>query len=122
MNARREVARRMSEAAAGLLGALDAEQRAVAGWPFPADDARRLWFYTPTDHGGLPLSAMRPAQQRLAMRFVATGLSRPAYVTVSTIIGLENALDETEGWTVEFERERGRDPGLYYLRIFGEPG
>ncbi len=73
MNARREVARRMSEAAAGLLDSLDAEQRALAGWPFPADDERRLWFYTPTDHGGLPLSAMRPAQQRRAMQLVGTG-------------------------------------------------
>ena len=24
--------------------------------------------------------------------------------------------------TVDFDRERGRDPGLYYLRVFGEPG
>jgi hypothetical protein len=65
---------------------------------------------------------MRPAQQRRAFQLVATGVSRPAYVTVATIIGLENVLDEVEGWTVEFERERGRDPGLYYLRVFGEPG
>jgi len=31
-------------------------------------------------------------------------------------------LDRAEGWTVDWGRERGRDPGLYYLRIFGEPG
>jgi len=121
MNARREVAGRMSDAAAALLGSLDAEQRALAGWPFPADDERLLWFYTPTDHGGLPLSAMRPAQQRLAMQLLRTGLSRAGYVTVSTIIGLENVLDELEGWSVGWERERGRDPGLYYVRVFGEP-
>ena len=97
------------------------QQRELAAWPFPSDDERRRWFYTPTDHGGLPLSAMRPAQQRLAFRLVAAGLSRPGYVTVATIIGLENVLDELEGWTAQFERERGRDPGLYYLRVFGEP-
>jgi hypothetical protein len=56
------------------------------------------------------------------MQLVATGLSRPAYVTVSTIIGLENVLDELEGWTAQFDRERGRDPGRYYLRVFGDPG
>ena len=121
MNARREVARRMSEAAAGLLGSLDAEQRALASWPFPADDERRLWYYTPTDHGGLPMSAMRPAQQRHAMQLVSSGLSRAGYVTASTIIGLENVLDELEGWVAGFERERGRDPGLYYVRVFGVP-
>ena len=92
----------------------------------PADDAsdneRRRWFYTPTDHGGLTIHQQRPAQQRAAMRLVATGLSPAAYVTVATIMGLENVLDYNEGFVVRFDRERGRDPGLYYLRVFGEPG
>jgi hypothetical protein len=118
---RRDVAERMGEAAGDLLTSLDDEQRARAAWPFPADDERRRWFYTPTDHGGLTLHDMRPAQQRATMRLLRTGLSRPAYVTATTIIGLENVLDEAEGWTVTFERERGRDPGMYYVRIFGEP-
>jgi hypothetical protein len=116
-----EVAERMADVAAAFLDALDEQQRTVAAWPFPSDDERSRWFYTPTDHGGLPLSAMRPAQQRRAMRLVATGLSHPAYVTVSTIIGLENVLDAVDGWTAMFDRERGRDPGLYYLRVFGDP-
>ncbi len=37
-------------------------------------------------------------------------------------MGLENVLDFIEGFVVRFGRERGRDPGLYYLRVFGEPG
>ena len=45
----------------------------------------------------------------------------PGYVTVATIMGLENVLDELEGWTAQFERDRGRDPGLYYVRVFGDP-
>ncbi len=122
MNAsRREIAGLMSAAAVALLDSLDAEQRVLAGWPFPADEERLRWFYTPTDHGGLPVSAMRPAQQRLAMQLLRTGLSRAGYVTASTIIGLENVLDELEGWVVGWERERGRDPGLYYVRVFGTP-
>jgi hypothetical protein len=64
---------------------------------------------------------MRPAQQSLAMQLVATGLSRAGYVTVSTIMGLENVLDQVEGWQVDWGRERGRDPQLYWLRVFGEP-
>jgi hypothetical protein len=111
----------MAGAAQEFLAALDADQRTLAYWPFPSDDERRRWFYTPTDHGGLPLGMMRPGQQRLALRFVATGLSRAGYVTVATIIGLENVLDAVEGWASTFERERGRDPGLYYLRVFGDP-
>ena len=117
-----QAAGRMAEAAHEFLERLGPSQRGLASWPFPSDDERRLWFYTPTDHGGLPLADMSPALQRRALRLVATGLSRPGFVTVSTIMGLENALDELEGWAYDFEHERGRDPNRYYLRIFGNPG
>ncbi len=124
--AARVVAAGMAEAAAAWLEMLDAGQRAVASGAVPADEGsdaeRRRWFYTPTDHGGLTLHQQRPAQQRAAMRLVGTGLSSPGYVTVATIIGLENVLDQVEGFTARFDRERGRDPGLYYLRVFGQPG
>ncbi|WP_051792933.1 DUF3500 domain-containing protein [Amycolatopsis jejuensis] len=89
----------------------------------PAVDAeRRRWFYTPTDHGGVPLRELSPRQQSLAMQLLATGLTRPAYVTASIVLGLENVLDELEGWQVTWGRERGRDPGLYWIRVFGDPG
>ena len=122
----RVVANRMAEAANLWLDSLTAEQREVAVGAVPADDAsdaeRRLWFYTPTDHGGLTFHQQGPGQQRGAMRLVASGLSTPGYVTVATTIGLENVLDQAEGFTNRFDRERGRDPGLYYLRVFGKPG
>ena len=125
--AARDIASRMATAAAAWLDVLDPVQRAAAagGPPRAAADSdaeRRRWFYTPTDHGGLALGDQRPAQQRLAHQLVATGLSTAGYVTVATIIGLENVLDHLEGWSVDWGRERGRDPGLYYLRVFGEPG
>jgi hypothetical protein len=125
--AARQVAARMAAAAADWLDALDPGQRAVASGGAPSPDAeadaeRRRWYYTPTDHGGLTLGAQRPAQQRLALRLVATGLSTAGYVTVATIVGLDNVLDQVEGWSVNWGRERGRDPGMYYLRVFGEPG
>jgi Protein of unknown function (DUF3500) len=125
--AAREVAARMADAAAAWLDALDPAQRAAATGNTPGPDAerdaeRRRWFYTPTDHGGLTLGDQRPAQQRLAHQLVATGLSTAGYVTVAAIIGLDNVLDHVEGWSVGWGRERGRDPGMYYLRVFGEPG
>ena len=36
-------------------------------------------------------------------------------------MGLENVIDHAEGWVRTKGRERGRDPGLYYLRVFGDP-
>jgi Protein of unknown function (DUF3500) len=120
-DARRTVAARMADAAGAFLSSLSADERGLAQWSFPADDERRQWYYTPTDHGGVAVGDVGPAEQRLALQLVATGLSRPGYATVSTIMGLENILDELEGWTAMFNRERGRDPGRYYLRVFGDP-
>lgn len=122
----REVGTRMATAATAWLASLDAGQRAVGAMRKPGADAesdaeRLRWFYTPTDHGGLTVHEQSPAQQRLAMALVASGLSTAGYVTVATVMGLENVLDHTEGFTEGWGRERGRDPGLYYLRVFGEP-
>jgi len=126
VTARREVADRMADAALAWLDTLDPKQHTIGQGAVPADDAsdneRRRWFYTPTDHGGLTIHQQQPAQQRAAMRLVSTGLSPAAYVTAATIMGLENVLDYIEGFVIHFGRERGRDPGLYYLRVFGKPG
>jgi len=114
-------AKLMAEAASQLIDCLDRPQRDAACRPFPDDEERRQWFYTPTDHGGLPLVRMSSAQHRKVLQLVATGLSRAGYVTVSAIMGLENILDQLEGWSSYFGRERGRDPLHYYITIFGDP-
>jgi Protein of unknown function (DUF3500). len=124
----RVVADRMAEAALVWLDSLDAEQRGLAAGPPPGagDDAeaeRTRWFYTPTDHGGITFYDQRPSQHRLLMRLLASGLSEAGYNTVATVMGLENILDRVEDFSINWgARERSRDPGMYYLRVFGEPG
>lgn len=115
------LAAEMTRAGQDWLAALTSQQRDRARYP-EIDGERTRWFYTPTDHGGLPLNQQRPRQQGLAMRLVATGLSPAGYATVTTVMGLENVLDRDESWSRDFGRERGRDPGLYYLSVFGTPG
>ncbi|PRY19663.1 DUF3500 domain-containing protein [Pseudosporangium ferrugineum] len=122
-----EVAGRMAGAAQEWLDSLDMDQRLVAAGPAPgagpeAEAERTRWFYTPTDHGGLTFHRQRPAQHRLVMRLLASGLSEAGYTTVATVLGLENVLDRVEGFSVNWGRERTRDPGMYYLRVFGRPG
>lgn len=116
----------MTRVAAELLDALPPAVRAHAQQlPVgdPAVEAERVrWFYTPTDHGGVAVRELPARQQSLVMQLLATGLTRPAYVTACTVMGLENVLDELEGWQVDWGRERGRDPGLYWIRVFGRPG
>ncbi|MEM7096306.1 MAG: DUF3500 domain-containing protein [Actinomycetota bacterium] len=117
----RTVATTMAEAAESLLAALDGEQRARATFGF--DDAeRRLWFYTPTNHGGLPLVDMDVMQHRLVWRLLATGLSVAGYNTTAVIVGQDNILDRIEGFQVDFDRDRGRDPMAYWVAVFGQPG
>src|SRR5262245_5812337 len=109
--ARREVADRMAEAAGAWLGSLDDAQRQAAVGAVPPDEVsdseRRRWFYTPTDHGGLTLHEQRPEQQQGVMRLVASGLSSAGFVTVATTLGLENILDQAEGFVARFDRIRG---------------
>ncbi len=117
----------MADAAASLLESLDEAQRLAAFHPLDvespqAEAERQTWFYTPADHGGLPLTEMTSDQHRRTHRLLATGLSEAAYVSASTIMGLENVLDRTEGWQASFGRERGRDPLLYWISLFGQPG
>jgi len=64
---------------------------------------------------------MTQPQHRLLYRLVASGLSTAGYVTASTIIGLENVLDHVEGFNASFDRPRGRDPLMYFVRFFGSP-
>lgn len=115
----------MGAAAEAWVDSLSPDQRSAGVWTSPSDavsEAERVrWFYTPTDHGGLPLGSQHPAQQRLALRLLSTGLSTAGYVTATTIMGWENVLDQVEDFTQSWGRERGRDPGLYYLRVFGDP-
>jgi hypothetical protein len=122
-----DVATAMATAAGEWLDSLRGAERGVAqrGRPrsgSPAEDERQRWHYTPVDHGGLTLAAMTAEQRSLAMQLVATGLSTAGYVTVCTVMGLENVLDRVEGFRPVRGGERHRDPGRYYLRIFGEPG
>jgi hypothetical protein len=119
--ARRRVAEQMAGEASRLIESFEPPQQTLACWTFPSDDERRLWFYTPTDHGGLTLAEMSTSQHRLVHRLLASALSTAGYVTASTILGLENVLDQLEGFVTAYDRARGRDPLLYYVRFFGSP-
>lgn len=122
MNTVSDSARRMTEVAGQLLQTLSPSQLAMAQLPMPSDDERQRWFYTPTDHGGLTLHSLAPHQQRLVMQLIASGTSLAGYVSVSTIMGLENVLDQLEGFGSLWTFERGRDPLRYFVRVFGHPG
>lgn len=109
----------MRDQALALLAAVDDPRLRE---PFDSPE-RTTWFYTPTDHGGVPLGALTPSQQVLVFELLGAALTPAAYHTVCTIVGLENVLDALEGFRTDvLGRARFRDPGLYYVCVFGDPG
>ena len=114
----RQVAQRMSAAAANFLAALSPDQKGKALLALSDEERRTIWHYTPIPRDGLPLTLMDRPQQQLAMKLVATGVSEGAFGITSVVMGLENTLDMREGWVRPLP---GRDSRLYYVRIFGEP-
>ena len=106
--------------AESIVASLDNAQKSKVCFSFEDLD-RKNWYYTPTDHGGLPLCNMTSFQHRLVHSLVSAGLSISGYNTVAAIMGLDNILDNVENFKADFGRERGRDPTLYYLSIFGSP-
>ena len=114
----REVASRMAEAAAAWLDALAAEQRVKASFEFGDEAERTNWAYFPRGHRGLPLLEMDARQQKLAHALIASALSRHAYGKVTAIMALESVLNLIE----ERRLDALRDPGRYFLSVFGLPG
>ena len=123
--AAKEVVDRMAEAASDWLAALPAEMRTTANPPF-ADPRREVWYYTPTDHEGVPMADLNVRQVQLAHRLLASGLSLPAYRRATVIMHLEAWQDALGGWRVPRGSMRGvmhgSDPAMYFASVFGEPG
>jgi hypothetical protein len=95
-----------------LLDSLRAEQRAKASLPF-ASDERADWHFVPRARKGIPLGDLDPAQRKTADALLKSGLSAQGYAKATAILTLEGVLREIEG--------PYRDPGRYYVSVFGAP-
>ncbi len=108
----------MTGAANAILAALEPGQRTKATFEFEDEAQRTDWAYFPRDHVGLPLLAMSPSQQKLTHALVAGALSLPAYARTAAIMALESVLNLLE----ERRADAVRDPGRYFVSVFGTPG
>jgi len=105
----------MVSAANDFLGALDEAQRGKAAFPFDSDQ-RENFRYTPQVRTGLPLKEMSEPQRAAAMKLLDAALSESGKLKTLQIITLEGVLLEME------KRPEVRDPGKYYVSVFGKPG
>jgi len=109
----------MSASAKAFLATLTPEQKAQASFKF--DDAERLnWHFIPRPRKGLPLKSLEGDALKSAHAFIRSGLSEAGYDQTLNVMSLEELLYLLEGGEREMRRER-RDPGKYYLSVFGEP-
>jgi hypothetical protein len=113
---------RMTDAARKFLDGLSDDQRKVV--QFPLDSAERsAWHFVPLQdrnrqplRKGLRLELMNDTQKQAALDLVRSGLSAKGFERAATIMSLETVLTEQE-------KGRGpvRNPGWYFVTIFGTP-
>jgi ABC-type transporter MlaC component len=107
----------LAAAANNFLAALKPEQRKQATFEFKNDE-RLNWHFIPKERKGLPLKEMTSAQRHLAYALLGASLSQRGYVKATSIMSLEQILAEIEGPN----RKMARDPELYFVTVFGDPG
>ncbi|EDY83319.1 hypothetical protein VDG1235_2945 [Verrucomicrobiia bacterium DG1235] len=106
----------MSALANAFLDSLDEGQLAKVQREF--DSERKDWHFVPKNRDGLSLKEMSEEQVDLAYGLMSQGLSEQGLELVSDIRSLELVLQVMEGPGRAFPR----DPDLYHVWIFGEPG
>jgi hypothetical protein len=108
-----DAAQRIADQANRFLSLLDDSQRKLVLIAF--DAANRLdWHYIPRSRSGLSLGDMKPAQAEAARSLFATVLNDQGLKLLDGVRLVEGVLREQQGsW---------RDPGRYYLSVFGTPG
>src|SRR4029078_9747876 len=113
---------RMTDAARKFLDGLSDDQRKVVQFPLDSEE-RSAWHFVPLQdrnkqplRKGLRLELMNDAQKQAALDLVRICLSTKGFERASTIMSLENVL-------IDEEKGRGpvRNPGWYFVTIFGTP-
>lgn len=110
-----DVSTEMAAAAKNLLASLSTEQCGQINFAF-TNDERFNWHFIPRARKGLAFRDMTLTQQQLAHVLVQTPLSHRGYFKAVTIMSLDQVLYELENHAPR------REPGQYFISIFGEPG
>jgi hypothetical protein len=108
-----DAAQRIAEAATRFLTSLDDGQRQKVQIAFESDN-RLDWHYIPRNRPGLSLGEMRANQAETARALFASVLNQRGLELLDGVRLLEGVLREQQGIF--------RDPGRYYVSLFGTPG
>lgn len=114
-----EVQSPMTRAALQLTRTLEGDAAEAAMLPWNSD-AQRDWHFIPRRADGVTFNTLNDEQRRGVHALMRSVLSDTGYAKATGIMHLEGVLQEIES-TPE-RPATWRDPGLYRLAIFGEPG
>lgn len=112
---------RMSDAAAKLADSFNDKQKSKALFGFD-DKERTSWWFTPQQKDkkplrkGLRFDQMTEEQREMARALLRAGTSGSGFVKATTIMSLESVLA-----ALEKNGANVRNPGWYFLSIFGTP-
>jgi hypothetical protein len=110
-------ANEMAAAANNLIASFTPDQKLAT--VFAMDHDHRLdWHFIPKVRKGTALKEMTPQQRHLTTALLAASLSAKGLVKTSYIMSLEEVLKRIEA----LNPRAARDPELYYVSIFGDPG
>ena len=114
----------MVSAAKAWLASLNSNQITSAKYKLDNPDYE-IWHYVPDNsfastrgyrRNGLTYNEMSPEQRSLADALLAASLSRAGFVSVKTIMSLEEVLRVKEN-----DNTGRRDVNVYHVSVFGEP-
>lgn len=98
---------------------LSPQQRKITLFDFESDERYNFHYFPIDDRKGLPLDQMSDQQKKDAFRLLNNALTDATIKKVQDIIELEVILKALENRKAD---DHFRDPGKYYLAIFGTPG
>lgn len=108
----------MEQAVKAIVQTLDERQRKKALLEFD-DNERKTWHFTIKVRKGLPLREMTAEQRSMVTDLLQLVLSEQGFQKAEAIMQLELVLQEIEKLPPGNDR---RNPELYYLAVFGQPG
>jgi len=114
--ARIDLTQDMVDATNAFLGTLTAQQRNSGIYDFDHEE-RFNWHFIPRDRNGVPFRSMNTAQRGAAEDLLQVFFSAKGYQKAEAVRGLESVLAE-----IEVNGRFDRDPELYFITVFGEPG
>ena len=105
-------------AAKDFINTLDSAQKTRALYPFDVDERYSFHYFPIEDRKGISFNELSSSQRQAAKQLIKTCLSENAAKKVDQIMELENVLKAVENRKAD---DHYRDPGKYFLIIFGVP-